>query len=90
MKKHLVVRIFGRVQGVWFRRSAQIKAKRLELFGFAKNLPDGSVYIEVEGKREALKTFLAWCRKGSLLARVKKVDFEYSSFLKGFGDFEVR
>ncbi len=71
---HLDIKVFGRVQGVFFRDSARMKAEELGLAGFARNEPDGSVYIEAEGEEDALKEFLAWCGKGPEFAKVTKVE----------------
>ena len=47
MKRRAVLRIWGRVQGVNYRRAAQREANRLGITGFARNMPDDSVWIEV-------------------------------------------
>jgi acylphosphatase len=70
---HLDLSITGKVQGVWYRKSAAEKAIELGLKGFAQNLPDGSVRIAVEGKQEDLDAFIDWCRTGPPLARVEQV-----------------
>ncbi|MFH1523125.1 MAG: acylphosphatase [Patescibacteria group bacterium] len=72
--KHLNIKIYGQVQGVFFRDSARKKAEEIGIFGFIRNEPDGSVYIEAEGEEEKLKELLDWCKKGSELAEVKKVE----------------
>jgi acylphosphatase len=87
---HANIKVFGRVQAVWFRRSAQKEARKLKLAGLARNLPDGSVYIEAEGAREALDKFIDWCRQGPKLAKISRIDFEYSSELKGFSNFLIQ
>ena len=47
---HIVVR--GRVQGVWYRGSAEARASELGLAGWVRNCPDGTVEIHAEGDRE--------------------------------------
>jgi len=89
MLKHLNIKVFGRVQGVFFRDSARRQAKKLGLKGFARNEPDGLVYIETEGEKENLEKFLEWCKKGPMFAKVEKVDFELSEKLKNFSGFVV-
>ncbi len=74
MVKTYEVKIYGRVQGVNFRRSAAWRAGRLGVVGFIRNEPDGGVFIEVEGDEERLQKFLNWCKKGSLIARVDRID----------------
>lgn len=89
MLKHLNIKIYGRVQMVLFRDSAKRKAEKLGLKGFVKNEPDGAVYIEAEGNEEKLKEFLEWCKKGPILAKVEKVDSDFSDKLENFDDFEI-
>lgn len=87
--KHLEIKIYGRVQGVGFRASAQTKAKELRLFGFVRNEPDGTVFIETEGENQNLEKFLEWCKKGTLFAKVEKVEFEYGIKLKNYSSFQI-
>lgn len=65
--------IKGKVQGVWYRASAQEQALKLELRGFVKNLADGSVYAEVEGEKISVDSFVVWAKKGPKNALVEKV-----------------
>ncbi len=58
------IHVMGRVQGVGFRRSAVREAKNRSIKGFLKNLSNGSVYIEAEGTKEQLNTYVEWCKKG--------------------------
>ena len=71
--KRYVVKITGKVQGVFFRDTARHAATELGLSGFARNEPDGSVYIEVEGEERDLNQFLKWCPQGSELSEVESV-----------------
>jgi len=68
------VRISGRVQGVWFRASAEREAGRLGVVGFARNERDGSVTVEAEGSPAAVAAMEAWCRIGPPRAEVTAVD----------------
>lgn len=63
----------GRVQGVYYRASAADHARGLGLGGWVRNLPDGAVEAVAEGEREAIERFVAWCRTGPPLARVKEL-----------------
>lgn len=72
--KHLKIIIRGNVQGVSFRSSARREAEKLGgLHGFARNEPDGTVYIEVEGPDNKLNQFLMWCHEGPERAAVESV-----------------
>lgn len=44
----------GKVQGVGFRQAAKDLAEKEQLVGFAENMADGHVHIEVSGDDEAL------------------------------------
>ncbi len=74
-KVHLTIQ--GRVQGVFFRASAKEQADRLRLTGWVRNLPEGSVEIQVEGTEDGLDEFINWCHKGPPGASVTNVDLEY-------------
>lgn len=87
--KRLVLTVDGRVQGVLFRRSAQIQALAIGLTGLARNEGDGSVTIVAEGEREALQRLLAWCREGSPFANVTSVVAEWQDATGEFQKFEI-
>jgi len=71
VRRRAVVR--GRVQGVWFRASAEREAARLGVSGFARNERDGSVTVEAEGRPEAVDAMVGWCRTGPARAEVTEV-----------------
>jgi acylphosphatase len=89
-KKHIAIRVHGKVQGVFFRASTQEKAQELGLTGFVRNEPDGTVYLEAEGDTEALKKLEQWVHQGPRHARVEKVEVEEKEELEGFEEFEQR
>jgi len=86
MKKHINIKIFGLVQGVFFRVGAKHEAEKLGIFGFAKNESDRTVYIEAEGEKKDLDKFINWCKEGPDLAKVEKIEVKTSS-LKHFKTF---
>ena len=87
--KHYNINISGRVQGVGFRYSAQTIARNNNIFGFVRNEPDGSVYIEAEGKPEDLDLFLQWCYKGPGFGRTDRVVFNEAP-LRNFDSFNIK
>lgn len=56
---HETVYFTGRVQGVGFRYSTLEIAREFEVSGFVKNLADGRVQLEVEGKSSEVSSFIA-------------------------------
>jgi acylphosphatase len=89
MLRHLQARIYGRVQGVFFRTATLEKALDLEIKGLVRNEPDGSVYIEAEADEKKLNEFLNWCQQGPGPASVSKIDFEFTDELKNFKEFSI-
>lgn len=91
MKKQVVLKIYGKVQGVFFRDSTERKAKELNLSGWVKNEPDGTVRIVAEGEEKDLKELIEWCRAGGAkYARVEKVDIEWLEPSYEFNNFIVK
>lgn len=78
--------VTGRVQGVFFRASTRERALQLEVSGYAKNRPDGSVEVVACGSREALDELDGWLHHGPPAARVEAVRREAlpDQVLRGF------
>jgi acylphosphatase len=84
------VYIYGDVQGVFFRRSAKIKAEEIGVVGWVKNSDGGGVDLVCQGLKQQVNKFIAWCKKGPPLARVEKVEVEWRKKLDKLGSFEVK
>ncbi|HET9700685.1 MAG TPA: acylphosphatase, partial [Burkholderiales bacterium] len=80
------LRIFGRVQGVWYRESMRMEAERLGVTGWVRNRRDGSVEAVVQGSPAAVDAIVAWARRGPELARV--TDVQLSEADGSFSGFE--
>jgi acylphosphatase len=74
MSRTVKLIISGRVQGVYFRKFTQHKAKELTITGTVKNLDDGRVEIIAQADETNLDLFIKWCHKGPIMARVDKVE----------------
>ena len=81
--------ISGRVQGVFYRASAQQEAMRLGLSGEIRNLPDGRVEAIVEGPKERIDEFIAWCKRGPPSADVEHVGVRWSAARGAFRTFMI-
>ncbi len=88
MIKHYDIQVFGRVQGVWFRKYTEQTAQALKLTGWVRNEAEGSVRISVEGLEEQLEKFMKWCHEGSPEAEVDGVLIQLSSAV-GWKDFRI-
>jgi acylphosphatase len=70
------VRIFGRVQGVFFRNWAMERARALGVRGWVRNRRDGSVELVAYGEDEAVEALTAACRAGPPAAEVERIHVE--------------
>ena len=85
-----VVRVTGRVQGVWFRQSTKQTAEKFGVTGWVRNNPDQSVEAVFEGSKEAVQAVIDWCRYGPELARVDNLSSEWQTATSEFDTFKVR
>lgn len=56
---HEIVHFSGHVQGVGFRYTALQVAREFEVTGYVKNLADGRVLVEAEGRADEVAAFFA-------------------------------
>ena len=80
------LRIYGKVQGVWFRAWTVREARRLGLDGWVRNRADGSVEAVLAGPEARVREMVDLCRRGPPAARVGRIDemAEPDSGLSGF------
>lgn len=90
MQKQIIFKIYGKVQGVFFRDSSRIKAEELNLSGWVRNEPDNIVQIVAEGEDRDLKKFIEWCKYGPDNAEVEKVDMKWEKPTGEFAGFSVK
>ena len=64
----------GRVQGVFLRDTTRREAVQRGVAGTARNQPDGTVEVVLEGAAEDVAAVLAWLRHGPPHARVDSVE----------------
>ena len=83
-----VIRVYGRVQGVFFRASTKEKAETLGIKGWVRNESNGTVLIHATGDKQSMDKFIKWCHQGPLMSHVEKVEME--NLENGsFPDFQV-
>lgn len=73
-KRRAHVWITGRVQGVFFRAYTREAAQQIGVAGWVRNLPDGRVEAVFEGEADRIGKMIDWCRRGSPLSRVDRVE----------------
>jgi acylphosphatase len=82
--------VSGRVQGVFYRATAERVASGLGLSGWVRNLSDGRVEAIAEGPAEALEAFVRWCHEGPPGARADDVTVESHPATGEFTGFATR
>jgi len=88
VRTHVVVS--GRVQGVFFRSETQDEARRQNVTGWVRNLPDWSVEAVFEGEKANVNRLIEFCRRGPPGARVTKIEVAWENFTGEFRDFTIR
>lgn len=78
------------MQGVGFRYWALRQARFLNLTGWVRNSPDGSVEIVAEGARQSLLELLGELRQGPTNADVDVLKPFFAPATGEFRDFQVR
>ena len=69
----LHVQVKGRVQGVGFRWFVRVSGRRLQLSGWVKNRPDGSVEVAASGSEDRLVELRKLLYRGPDGAEVSEV-----------------
>ena len=90
MKVRAHIFINGRVQGVFFRSETRREAKKHDVRGWVRNLPDGKVEAVFEGEEENVKQLIDFCKHGPPGARVTYVDVIWENYTGDLRDFEIK
>ena len=86
--KAVKVIIYGKVQGVGFRNFVFLHAKKLNVKGYVKNNPDGTVEAVFEGDENNINKMIELCKKGPERARVDKIDIREIE-INNYQDFKI-
>ena len=88
-RQGLHLRVYGRVQGVYYRDFTRRHALRLKLTGWVRNLPDGTVEATAEGEKQQLLEFITALKQGPPASRVVDVEIIWQEFTDKFPDFKI-
>ena len=86
---HESVFFSGHVQGVGFRYSALQVAQEYEVTGYVRNLPDGRVHVEVEGKADEIDAFVTAIEE-KMHGYVRKTERSRRQAAPQFAGFTIR
>jgi acylphosphatase len=87
----LEAKVYGRVQGVFFRAFAREQATKLGLAGYVRNLPmEEAVEVWAEGDRAKLEELIGYLKVGPPIARVTRVVTNWSQYTGDYSSFNIR
>ena len=81
--------ISGRVQGVFFRMETKQAADQRGVFGWVRNLQDGTVEAVFEAERDRVDAIIDWCRQGPPRADVADVTVNWEEYTGEFSGFNI-
>jgi len=83
--------IFGKVQGVYYRKSVSQALMQKQFKGYIQNLSDGTVEVVAEIFDDEFDTFLNILKEGSPLSSVDDIQYEIINDAQFNTDgFEIR
>jgi len=88
-ERQVYLRVYGIVQGVFFRAYTQKEALALGLKGYVRNMPDGSVEIIAQGQEEKLKKLIEKVKVGPPAASVERVEERWEKITRKYDAFEI-
>ena len=81
--------ISGKVQGVFFRQALKVIAKKNNVVGWVRNLPDKRVEALLEGDSTSVNSVIKWTRVGPANSHVDDIQISNEEFKNEFSTFEV-
>ncbi|XP_039753429.1 acylphosphatase-1-like [Pararge aegeria] len=85
--------VFGKVQGVYFRKHTQKRATELGLKGWVMNTAQGTVFGQLQGQQDAIEDMKLWLQNvGSPKCKIEKAAFRNEGPVSScaFRTFEIR
>lgn len=91
MRKEAILKIYGDVQGVFYRGFSEDRAHELGLTGWVKNMSDGSVEMCLHGDEDTIKEMISKCYDGPPASQVEEIQTDWKSLdsEKEFESFEI-
>jgi len=85
--------VFGKVQGVFFRKYTQQEGTKLKLVGWVMNTEQGTVVGQMQGKEDSVNKMKSWLQKtGSPKSKIDRAEFKSIREIQKleFASFDVR
>jgi len=81
--------VFGRVQGVNFRKMVFEQCLKNDIKGFVRNLDNGNVEINAFGKRGKVKSLVEWIGNSPGLSSVENILIDKLDYSSKYVSFEI-
>ena len=88
-KQRTHILVSGKVQGVFFRQALKVIAKKNNVSGWVRNLPDKRVEAILEGDNNSVNSIIEWARVGPANSHVDNIEINNEEFKNEFSTFEV-
>ncbi|PFX24110.1 acylphosphatase-1-like [Stylophora pistillata] len=85
--------VFGKVQGVFFRKYTRINATKHELVGWVMNTPHNTVVGQLQGETANVRLMRKWLRvTGSPKSRIDRCEFKNEKTISvlEFSEFTIK
>lgn len=83
-----LLKITGKVQGVFYRESMRREAIQRGVKGWVRNNSNGAVEAFVQGDEGAVRSLIEWCRQGPPRAEVTQVEEKDAAADASLSSFE--
>lgn len=84
------LRIYGKVQGVFFRANTREQAQERGVTGWVENKADGTVEAVFEGPEDAVQEVVDWAETGPPRANVDRLEADWGTGEREFSEFSIR
>lgn len=81
--------VSGNVQGIGFRATTRYLASQLGLKGTVRNLPDGSVEIYAQGRKEQLEALIKRLKQEAFPGYIDNVSIQFTKPMHTFDTFNI-
>ena len=88
-QQRIRILVTGKVQGVFFRQALKVVAKKNNVLGWVRNLPDKRVEAILEGDDKYVNQVIEWARIGPANSHVDDIEVSNEEFKNEFSTFEV-
>ena len=88
-KPSIYIIIKGKVQGVSFRYFTLKQAQELNIVGWVRNIPNGTVEAVAQGDKINLELFIKKLKQGSSFSRVDDMKLIWEHTERDYSDFPL-